>query len=133
MAGYSWRGEESSAIVSTLFSAGVAVWPRVEPSRMCQVSELNPKTNTRNPKPETRNARAFACILRFFCAQSCVTYVYQVSELNPETKTQNLNPGLGFSVSRLTYVFQVYAASKRVLMADVCFVCVHYTCAKWHT
>lgn len=35
--GYSWRGEESSQIVSTLFSAGVAVWPRVEPVQMCAV------------------------------------------------------------------------------------------------
>lgn len=35
--GYGWRSEASSEIVSTLFTAGIAVWQRVAPARMCDV------------------------------------------------------------------------------------------------
>jgi len=35
--GYGWRPQESSELVSTLFSGGVAVWQNVHPSKMCQL------------------------------------------------------------------------------------------------
>lgn len=41
--GYGWRSEVSSGIVSTLFSAGVAVWQQVLPEQMCGIYRASRK------------------------------------------------------------------------------------------